>query len=289
LQDFFGGGMSFSSFSDYFYFSILLSLPIVKTIKFIYQTKSKYKTSSGREIDPSLEKESELDLELKDDLSFIDPSKILVKPKIYEIFSPHLISLIGFHKYFKPAIVTISPGLEKISKPLIHWLYKRVGFFLAKGAHLKLEVIKIFGSFCLSIYFAPLCTSSLWLPLTLVILCSKALEIFTFYIFEIRADDYVTQASTIEEINAAISLLKAEVAFIEKQQTPFNIQELIHKKTLEKRIKTLLVALGKENILENESLTHQLEEFLFKNHLEEQKFIEAKKMKVLRWIDADED
>jgi hypothetical protein len=289
LQDFFGGGMSFSSFSDYFYFSILLSLPIAKTIKFIYQTKSKYKTSSGREIDPSLEKESELELELKEDLSFIDPSKILVKPKIYEIFSPHLISLIGFHKYFKPAIVTISPGLEKISKPLIHWLYKRVGFFLAKGAHLKLEVIKILGSFCLSIYFAPLCTSSLWLPLTLVILCSKALEIFTLYIFEIRADDYVTQASTIEEINAAISLLKAEVAFIEKQQTPFNIQELIHKKTLEKRIKTLLVALGKENILENESLTHQLEEFLFKNHLEEQKFIEAKKMKVLRWIDADED
>lgn len=279
--------MSFSSFSDYFYFSILISLPIAKTIKFLFQTKSKYKTSSGREIDPSIEKESEV--EVKEGLNFIHPSKILVKPKIFEMFSPHLISLIGFHKYFKPAIITISPGLEKISKPLIHWLYKRAGFFLAKGAHLKLEMIKILGSFCLSIYFAPLCTFSLWLPLSLVILCSKALEIFTSYLFEIQADDYVTQASTIEEIHAAISLLKAEVGFIEKKQTPFNIQELIHKKTLKKRIKTLLVAVGKENILENESLTHQLEEFLFKNHLEEQKFIEAKKMKVLRWIDADED
>jgi hypothetical protein len=285
---FWGDIMEFATFSDYLLYGSLWLIPLTKMIKFILHMRSHPKTSSGRLVSLHEEK-SRLDEKVIQEKVFLHESVKHPKVKIIELHNPQVGCALGSLRGLTKPLIVIAPGLDEVSQPLFFWIYKRATFLLFSEATLVSQVLSVLFSIAVVGIFGWMYQFSFFGAFLLALWVSKGLDHCTQWVLDNKADTYATARSSLEELKEARIFLKAEFAVSNKTLHPYSISGWYKKKVLLARIARIEQAIGKENLIDNHEKFSLLESFLEKNYEAEQKFIEEKKMRVLRWIDADED
>ncbi len=280
--------MELATFSDYLLYGSLWVIPLSKIVKFILRARSHPQTSSGRAIDSS-EETSRLEEKVLQEKIFLNEGTKFTKVKIIELHNPQVGCALGSFRGLKKPLMVITPGLDEVSKPLFFWIYKRTTFLLFSESAALSQVLGVLFSVLVVSFFGWLYQYSFFGVLLLIVGVSKALDCLALSILDHKADTYATARSSLEELKEARIFLKAELAISHKTLHPYSLSAFFKKKLLLARIAKLEQAIGHEHLIDNHEKFSLLESFLERNYEEEQKFIEEKKMKVLRWIDADED
>lgn len=270
-------------------YSLLWLLPLFRLLRCILTLKGSYSTESGREFFISEEKESLLIEKLKGQETFLEKYPAIKKLHYVELTHPELVSTYGFSSKLKPQVLVACQGLETLSPSLYHWLLKRGAFLALTRSYWIVEAVMFMSEVGLILFLGHLCTWSVFLPLFLVFFTSRLSGMYYHYLLELKADEAVTAFSSMEELQEGMALLKAQLLKVEEKEEPLDLRKRWLKKTLNDRIAKLSSALGKENLKERPEKIASFYQFLKEQHLSEEAFIENRKMKVLRWIDADED
>lgn len=280
--------MEFSTFSDYAYYAALWLIPLTKTLKFVLGLKAHPQTANGRVV-PAHDESSRLDEKIQGEKVFLNEDTKLARVRVVEAHNPQVGCALGSFRGLKKPLIVIAPGLDEVSTPLFFWIYKRSTFLLFSESYLISQITGLIASIIAVGCFGWVCGSSFLAAFFLIVWFLKGIEQLTQFFLDLKADTYATARSSLEELKEARLFLKAELAVSSKTLHPYSFAAWYSKKVLQLRIDKLEQAIGRENLAENRAKSSLLESFLEKNYEEEQKFIEAKKMRVLRWIDADED
>ena len=280
--------MELATILDYLLYGSLWLIPLGKTVKFILEFKAHPQTSSGRPISLH-ENNSRLDEKVEQEKIFLNEGTKLTKVKIVEEHNPQVGCALGSYRGLKKPLIVIAPGLDEVSHPLFFWIYKRTSFLLFSESLVISQLLSVLGSISIVGLLGWIYQFSFFAALMSILWASKALDYITQWILDGKADTYATARSSLEELKEARIFLKAELAISIKNLHPYSLSGWLKKRALLARIAKIEQAIGQEHLIDNHEKLSLLESFLEKNYEEEQKFIEAKKMKVLRWIDADED
>lgn len=269
-------------------YSLLWLIPMIKGIKFVFSLSSVPKTPAGKEVDSSHEN-SRLDEKVKKEKLYLSEDVKLNQVKLVEIPNIDLAVIHGSLRREKKPFMIFSPQIDQVSEPFFFWSYKRLSFFLSREAFIIEEVVKVLASAFSVFIFSPFCHISFWGTLFLVLVFTKSISVVFKFFFDKAADTFATARSSVEELSEARLFLKAQIAFLSKIKSPYSPSFYYQKKFLYHRLEKIEKALGEEHAFEDQEKILLLEKFLEKNFQKEQEFIEAKKMKILKWIDADED
>lgn len=280
--------MEFATFSDYLLYGSLWLIPLSKIVKFVLHLRSHPQTSNGRKV-ALAEEQSRLEETVQQEKVFLHEGIKHPKVKIIELPNPQVGCALGSLRGPKKPLIVIAPGLDELSKPLFFWIYKRATYLLFSEATFISQALSVLSSFAIVGFLGWIYQFSFFGTWLLILGCSKMLDHSAQWILDSKADTYATARSSLEELKEARLFLKAELAVSNKTLHPYSLGAWYKKQVLLARIAKIEQAIGKEHITDNHEKFSLLETFLEKNYEEEQKFIEEKKMKVLRWIDADED
>lgn len=282
--------MGSSSISLIVMYTLLWLLPFFRFIRCVFSLrKATYVTESGREFSLSEDREPILASKLKQHATFVEKYPSLNQLHYIELNHPELVSCYGFSCKIKPQVLVVSSGLESLSSSLYSWLLKRgVVLALSKSSWL-LEAVMGLCEIGLILFVGHLGTYSFFIPFFLIFVMTRFVGMYYQYVCQLKADEAVVALSSLEELEDGLALLQAQLAKISQKEEVFDFKTKWTKKILSDRISKLVAAIGKENLRQRPEKVQKYYEFLEHLQQTEEAFIEAKKMKVLRWIDADED
>ena len=272
--------MHLTTLSDYLGFSILWTLPLLYLSKCLALFRKPTHTPSGRLLSEAQE------LALQEELhSFHKKISLKRPPKILEVWNPfYSDSLDSLSRKYPPSLLIV-PKLYEMDKQAFLWLYKHELAHLVYHHHFRIQLAKcclaLAGATLFHLYYG------LSFALTLVInffLLTLA-QALSFYFTKKQADSFALRQCNAAELQGAHRFLEAAYNTALKSTL---FEKIFVARFLLIRLKKVQRYLLARAPAEPSSLSFEpLQELLTKDHVEEERFIDSKKEKILRWIDAD--
>ena len=281
--------MEFSNISLIMMYSLLWLFPLFRLLRCAFSLKRPYTTLSGRVFVVPDTKETLCREKLKEQKDFVEKYPKLDEIQYVEVENPQLVSSLGFSAFLKPQVIVVTPGLEDLSKPLYFWLMKRGVIHAHSKSQWINEGVMFLSEIGLILFLGDLCRLSFFIPFFLIFIVSRLIGIYYEHIANLKIDEAVMVHSSIEELDQGLCLLKAQLLCLSQEEDSLDLRKKWMKKSLNDRITCLSRAVGKENLNEDSEQVSKFYAFLKGSSTTEEAFVEAKKMKILRWIDADED
>lgn len=271
--------------------AFLSIIPIANMIKLIRTFRGTSYTLSGRPLDVSEGRDKRLEKKVEEDTIEFHKQAKINGHKIVEIWNPKYVDVRGLHYKNKKAVMLIAPGLDTLDGPAFRWVYKRGVYHIIHNISIKTQILQTIMTSLVPFILYGILEVSFAICLLSTIAMQYMMQVVMHLWTVHRADCFVNKHATTEELKGGMCFLHA--AWHEDKKSPLaeTILYGIHVPFYASRIKWLMKTLrdrGDSYAPESDRVS-KLRELLQKNNQEEQLFIEERKRRVLRWIDADED